>query len=92
MATQIKLTFISDGFRQILLGSGVKDVVQSAADKIQAKANANAGINGESEGFSVDVWEGNYGGGRWIGSVSTTDLESQKAESEDKALSKAVTG
>lgn len=90
MATQIKLTFISDGFRQILLGSGVKDVVQSAADKIQAKANA--GINGESEGFSVDVWEGNYGGGRWIGSVSTTDLESQKAESEDKALSKAVTG
>lgn len=90
MATQIKLTFISDGFRQILLGSGVNDVVQSAADKIQAKANAE--INGESEGFSVDVWEGNYGGGRWIGSVSTTDLESQKAESEDKALSKAVTG
>lgn len=90
MATQIKLTFISDGFRQILLGSGVKDVVQSAADNIQAKANA--GINGESEGFSVDVWEGNYGGGRWIGSISTTDLESQKAESEDKALSKAVTG
>lgn len=90
MATQIKLTFISDGFRQILLGSGVKDAVQSAADKIQAKANA--GITGESEGFSVDVWEGNYGGGRWIGSISTSDLESQKAESEDKALSKAVTG
>ena len=90
MATQVKLEFKSEGFRQILTGSGVQGVVQSAAERIQA--SANAGISGESEGFSSHVWQGNYGGGRWIGSVSTTDLESQRAEAEDKALSKAVTG
>lgn len=88
MATQIKLKFNSDGFKQILTGSGVQSVVQSATDNIQSKANAN--INGTSEGFSAHVWQGNYGGGRWIGSVSTTDAESQRAEAEDKALSKAV--
>ena len=88
MATQIKLEFKSEGFRQILMGSGVQGVVQNATEQI--RANANAGITGESEGFSAHTWQGNYGGGRWIGSVSTTDLESQRAESEDKALSKAV--
>lgn len=88
MATQIKIKFNSDGFKQILTGSGVQSVVQSATDNIQSKANAN--INGTSEGFSARVWQGNYGGGRWIGSVSTTDTESQRAEAEDKALSKAV--
>lgn len=88
MATQIKIKFNSDGFKQILTGSGVQSVVQSATDNIQSKANAN--INGTSEGFSAHVWQGNYGGGRWIGSVSTTDAESQRAEAEDKALSKAV--
>lgn len=88
MATQIKLTFNSDGFKQIQTGSGVQSVVQSATENIQGKANAN--ISGTSEGFSARVWQGNYGGGRWIGSVSTTDTESQRAEAEDKALSKAV--
>ena len=88
MATQIKLKFNSDGFKEILTGSGVQSVVQSATDNIQSKANAN--ITGTSEGFSSHVWQGNYGGGRWIGSVSTTDTESQRAEAEDKALSKAV--
>lgn len=88
MPTQTKIKFNSDGFKQILTGSGVQSVVQSATEKIQAKANAN--INGASEGFSAHVWQGNYGGGRWIGSVSTTDTESQRAEAEDKALSKAV--
>lgn len=85
---QITLQFISDGFRQILMGDGVKSVVESATNEIQERANAN--INGESEGFSARVWEGGYGGGRWVGSVSSTDAESQRAEAEDKALSKAV--
>lgn len=90
MAKQIKLEFIGEGFRQILTGDGVQSVVQSAADRICVQANAN--LTGESEGFSAHVWSGNYGGGRWIGSVSTTDMESRRAEAEDKALSKAVTG
>ena len=49
MATQIKIKFNSDGFKQILTGSGVQSVVQSATEKIQAKANAN--ISGASEGL-----------------------------------------
>ena len=90
MAKQIKLEFKSEGFREILCGGGVQSAVSSAAEQIRARANAN--IAGESEGFSAHVWQGNYGGGRVIGSVSTTDYESQRAEAEDKALSKAVTG
>lgn len=89
MAKQIRLEFISQGFRDILLGEGVKSVVQSATDKI--KKNADANIAGESEGFSANVWKGGYGGGRYIGNVTTTDYESKKAEAEEKALSRAVT-
>lgn len=88
MATQVNIKFISEGFREILLGSGVQGVVQNASEKIQANANAN--LAEESEGFSMHTWQGNYGGGRWIGSVSTTDLASCREEAENKALSKAV--
>lgn len=85
------LQFISEGFKAILESEGTKEVVRSAAEEIQQKANANAGIE-DSEGFSCEVWHGNYGGGRWVASVSTTDKKTMKAESEDKALSRAVKG
>ena len=88
MAKQVRLQFISDGFREILLSDGVKSLVEENAKKIQEKANS--GIDGQSEGFLANVWQGQYGGGRWIGSVTTTDFESQKAEAENKVLSKAV--
>ena len=83
------LQFISEGFKAILESEGTKEVVRSAAEEIKNKANANAGIE-DSEGFSCEVWQGNYGGGRWVASVSTTDKKTMKAESEDKALSRAV--
>ena len=38
----------------------------------------------------LEAWKGGYGGGRWVASVTTTDHNSMVAESEDKALSKAV--
>ena len=82
------LQFISAGFKAILESEGTKEVVRSAAEEIQQKANANAGVDGD--GFSCEVWHGNYGGGRWVASVSTTDKKTMKAESEDKALSRAV--
>ena len=88
MARQTAIEFNPDGFREILLSDGVKSVVQSATDSIKAKADAN--ISGDSVGFSSNVWRGNYGGGRWIGNVTTTDHESMVAESEDKALTRAV--
>ncbi len=87
---QMKIEFKSEGFRAILNGGGVQGAVAAATENIQAKANAN--LHEESEGFSSHVWQGGYGGGRWVGSVSTTDHASMVAETEDKALSRAVTG
>lgn len=88
MSTQTRIEFISDGFKAILQGDGVKQAVTEAAQEIQQKANANVA---EGEGFSCNTWMGAYGGGRWVASVTTTDKASRKAESEDKALSRAVT-
>lgn len=88
--SQLKLEFNSDGFKEILCSDGVHSLVDSTTEKIKAKADA--GIQGQSEGFKASSMLGNYGGGRWVGFVSTTDRESMIAESEGKALSKAVSG
>jgi len=92
MAKQIRLEFNSDGFREILTGAGVQSVVSEATQKIQAQANANAAgeLDENSEGFSARTWLGGFGGGRWVGSVSTTDHSTMVAEAENKALSRAV--
>lgn len=84
-----RIEFVSDGFKEILTGDGVKSLVQSAAEKIAGEANQNlAGV--ESDGYETKVEIGGYGGGRYIAHVNATDAESNKAESEDKALTKAV--
>lgn len=88
MATNIRLEFISDGFKQILESDGVRELVQETADNIKDRANANNTRGGQ--GFESNVIQGNYGGGRWIGFVKSTDRESDIAESEDKALTGAV--
>lgn len=90
MGKQWELEFISEGFREILMSSGTKAFVESAAADIQAKANAN--LSRESEGYEVSTIEGGYGGGRWVSFVNTTDQASCEEESENKALSRAVTG
>ena len=92
MAKQIRLEFNSDGFREILTGAGVQSVVSEATQKIQAQANANAAgdLAEGSDGFSAKTWLGGFGGGRWVGSVSTTDHSTMVAEAENKALSRAV--
>lgn len=89
MASETRLVFNSDGFRELLLSEGVKDLVSTAAEEIQNKADANNTRGGE--GFRSAVQVGGYGGGRWIGFVSTTDKASEIAESEDKALTRAIT-
>ena len=92
MATQIRLQFISEGFKEILTGAGVQSAVSEAAQAIQARANANAAgeLDEDSDGYSARTWLGGYGGGRWVGSVSTTDHSTMVAEAESKALSRAV--
>lgn len=88
MAAKVNIEFISDGFREILCSGGVQTAVGNAGQIIQDRANANNTRGGR--GFSCKTWMGNYGGGRWVASVSTTDFLSKVAETEDKALSKAV--
>lgn len=77
----------SDGFHQILVSEGCHNLVQQIADDIESKANANYG----GDGFVARTMVGNYGGGRWIGFVSATDKNASAAESEDKALTRALT-
>lgn len=88
MAAQISIEFNSDGFREILMSDGTRSLVQTVAQEIQARANA--GVGEASAGFSATVWQGGYGGGRWVGSVTTTDKASIIAEAENKVLTGAV--
>ena len=85
----VRIVFNSDGFKQILLSDGCRDLVQSTTEEIKNKADANNTRGGD--GFEASTMVGGYGGGRWIGFVSTTDNASKIAESEDKALTRAIT-
>ena len=86
MATRI--VFNSDGFRQLLLSEGCHEVVKQYTDEIAEKANANNTRGGD--GFKSTTQVGGYGGGRWIGFVTASDKKASAAESEDKALTRAL--
>ncbi len=91
----IEIKFNSEGFRQILLGDGVKNLVTEATNNIAEKANANL-TDPESEGYTASVFQGDmvskYGyGGRWVGHVSANDRRASADEAENKSLSRAVT-
>lgn len=85
----IRLQFISNGFKQILLSDGCQKVVESTTAEICEKANANNNRGGE--GFRATTQVGGYGGGRWIGFVTASDKKASIAQSEDQALTRAVT-
>ncbi len=87
----IRLEFNSDGFREILLSSGVESLVSSTAQGIQARANANANLSENSTGYYARTVQGSSAG-RWLGFVGATDHETLVAESEYQALTKAVSG
>jgi len=84
----LRLVFNSDGFRQILESQGCHDLVQQTAEEIAQKANANNTRGGE--GFEASTQLGGYGGGRYIGFVTAADNKAKIAESEDKALTRAL--
>ena len=88
MAQKMRIKFISQGFKDILCSEGVRSFVEEHTNTIQGRANGNNSRGGE--GFKAKVWMGGFGGGRWVGSVMTTDRRSEIAEAEDKALSRAL--
>lgn len=89
MAEEIKIEFISEGFRKILTSENVRALVEGEATKIQERANSMAGGR-DTEGFVVNTMMGNYGGGRWISNVQAADYEAAVAAAEDKVLDRAV--
>lgn len=82
----VRIEFNSAGFREILLSEGTKDLVESTAQEIADRANANSG----GEGFEASSIVGGYGGGRYIGFVTATTEEAMKAEAENGALTGAI--
>lgn len=83
-----RIVFNSEGFREILLSDGCHELVQSVTEEIEEKANANNDRGGN--GFRSSTEVGGYGGGRWVGFVTATDNKAAAAQSEDQALTRAL--
>ena len=85
----IQITWNHQGFEEILCCSGTMGVIKSVTDGIKSRANANNHRGGK--GFKSGTRIGRaYGSNRCMGFVYSTDHKSAKAESEDKALTRAV--
>lgn len=99
-----RIVFNSAGFREILLSEGTHELVQGITEQIRDRAVANyAAVGSDSlvsflnpngdpnAGFTARTQVGGYGGGRWIGFVSTADQYAAAAEAEDSVLTRAIT-
>ena len=84
MATKIRIELNHDGIRELLMSEPIAKECEKAAEKIAERAG---------DGFEVlPAKQIGFGGGRVGYAVHTATDEARKAESEDKALSKAVRG
>ena len=89
MAQRMTIQFIGEGFEALLCDAGTMALVQEQTERICDFANTN-NIRG-GNGFECATRLGKaYGSQRALGFVYTTDEASRIAESEDKALSRAV--
>ena len=91
MAKKMVIEWNHEGFEALLCDSGTMALVQQQTDRICENANANNTHGGN--GFESATRLGRaYGSQRALGFVYTTDEKSRIAESEDKAVSRAVSG
>ena len=91
MATRMTIQWNHEGFEALLCDEGTMALVREQTERICENANANNNRGGE--GFDCATRQGRaYGSQRALGFVYTTDERSRIAESEDKALSRAVSG
>ena len=91
MARQLEIEWNHSGFEEILSSAGTMSVVQSTTSTIKERANANNTHGGK--GFYSGTKIGRaFGSERALGFVYSSDRKSAIAESEDKALSRAVSG
>lgn len=82
------IQFNSAGFKALLESEDIRQLVEDTANGICDKANANNERGGQ--GFAVQVKHMNYGGGRWGAFVYAKDTKATQAESEEKALTRAL--
>ena len=80
-----KIEFINEGFRGILQSEGTRDLVNEITERIASEANAN----GNCEGFRPKTILGTRAN-RYVGFVTATTRKASAAESENKALTRAV--
>lgn len=80
------IVFNSAGFKEILESEGVRALVEETAEQIKDNANENYG----GDGYEVKVQHMGYGGGRWGAFITSKDLKAAQAESDDKALTRAI--
>ena len=82
-----RFKFISAGFKETLNSPGVESMIRQKTEEIRDRANGN--LHTESEGYGSKIYTGG-GQGRVVGVVFTTDRASMAAETEEKALSRAL--
>lgn len=82
----VRIEFNSDGFAALLKDSSMRELIDSYTNDIKARADAY--LTEDSRGFNANTKMFD----RWVGLVGTTDLATIIAESEQKALTKAVNG
>ncbi len=83
-----KITWNHEGFQEILNCGGVQSLVSAHTSAICSAANAN--LTEESIGYKEAVGQRVRRTQRWMGFVYSTDHASLVAETEYKALSRAV--
>ena len=89
--TKMVIEWNHAGFEALLCDEGTMGLVREYTERICERANTNNHRGGS--GFDMATRLGRaYGSQRAMGFVYTTDNKSRIAESEDKALSRAVTG
>ena len=90
MGAKFEIEFFTEGFRQVLTSAEVKGVLEELANGICDKANANVS-DPESDGFAVETKiSTKMKNERWLAFVYAQDHGAYKAESEDKALTRAM--
>ena len=81
MAQEMKIDFLSEGFRTILTSGEVRNLISSTAQGIASRAG---------DGFDVDTFLGNYGGGRWVSVVVAKTREANAEQSENHVLNNTL--
>ena len=76
-----QLEFLSDGFKKLLMGDEVRELVYGTAKAIATDAG---------DGFTASVFYGRGAAGRVMATVDADTPEAMRAEATDKVLSRAA--